>query len=361
MPRKHKGGGDGIDDVHPKKRSTHLRLRAREPPPSLLLLARKDMTDNRQVANYEMDFTSLRNIKCDHLFHSLSVWLADLYDPDSHEVVVSGQRTLPVNEEHLHCVMGVSRGGKDVPYNIDTEVDIELGLELFGELGYAPKMTDLVDLIKGSNNAETTFKRMWLLLARNTFISPTTSNEVSPRCYCTFMRLTFGLDIVLHARPFPINVWTKELITRVLNKDVQVDIIPFGKLPLKPEFGMNFSLFGGVEGLDKFIHVFIQYDNFVALFEGAHDVDSDDDCGDDFMDYRFARRGSKDHFVGSSSGTVGVAIGSGPAGVDTPHPENVTGEADDSKATNVEDTHVRTSDENLSESEIMLTTTSHPE
>ncbi|KAE8818766.1 hypothetical protein D1007_03364 [Hordeum vulgare] len=79
--------------------------------------------------------------------------------------------------------MGVPRGGKDVPYNIATKADVELGLELFGELGYAPKMIDLVDLIKGSDNADTTFKRMWLFLADNTVIALTASNKVSPRWY----------------------------------------------------------------------------------------------------------------------------------------------------------------------------------
>ncbi|XBI49498.1 hypothetical protein VPH35_113052 [Triticum aestivum] len=295
MPRKCKGDGDGIDDVPSKK--------AKRPPPrnraspSSLLLACKYMNDDRKGAIDDMDLTSLRNIQCDHLFNNLSVWLADLYDPNSREVVVPGRGRLPVNEEYVHRVMGVPRGGNDVPYNLPSETDIELGLELFGELGYAPKMTDLVDLIKGSENSDDTFKRMWLLLAGNTVIAPTTSNKVSPRWYAVlrdingvknlnsskfiadelhkallkrkptrgcllFYNLLYihaidlsGLGIELPDGPFPINVWTKKLITLVLNKDVQADKVSFGKLPLKPEFGMNFYLFGGVEGLDKFMRV----------------------------------------------------------------------------------------------------------
>ena len=41
-----------------------------------------------------------------------------------------------------------------------------------------------------------------------------------------------GLGIVLPDGPFPINVWTKKLITLVLNKDVQADKVSFGKLPV---------------------------------------------------------------------------------------------------------------------------------
>ena len=194
MPRKRKGDGDGIDEVPSKK--------AKRPPPrnraspSSLLLACKDMNDDRKGAIDDMDLTSLRNIQCDHLFNNLSVWLADLYDPNSREVVVPGRGRLPVNEEYVHRVMGVPRGGNDVPYNLPSETDIELGLELFGELGYAPKMTDLVDLIKGSENSDDTFKRMWLLLAGNTVIAPTTSNKVSPRWYAVlvsfFVNMSFS-------------------------------------------------------------------------------------------------------------------------------------------------------------------------
>uniref|UniRef100_M8BH19 Uncharacterized protein n=1 Tax=Aegilops tauschii TaxID=37682 RepID=M8BH19_AEGTA len=312
MPRKRKGDGDGIDEVPSKK--------VKRPPPrnrassSSLLVACKDMNDDRKAAIDEMDFTRLRNIQCDHLFNNLSVWLADLYNPDSRVVVVPGRGRLPVNEKYVHHVMGVPRGGKDVPYNLPTEADIELGLELFGELRYAPKMTDLVYLIKGSVNADDTFKRMWLLLASNRVIAPTTSNKVSPRCFFVFnLRLDIdgikklnwsifiadelhkallkrkptrgcllfynllyihatdlsGLGIVLPDGPFPINVWTKKLITLVLNKDVQADKASFGKLPLKPEFGMNFCLFGGLEGLDIFMRVHVapscseEADNFL--------------------------------------------------------------------------------------------------
>ena len=60
MPRKRKGDGDGIDEVPSKK--------AKRPPPrnraspSSLLLACKDMNDDRKAAIDDMDLTSLRNI-----------------------------------------------------------------------------------------------------------------------------------------------------------------------------------------------------------------------------------------------------------------------------------------------------------
>ncbi|XBH87077.1 hypothetical protein VPH35_074620 [Triticum aestivum] len=480
MPRKRKGDGDGIDEVPLKKaKCPPPRNRA---SPSSLLLACKDMNDDRKGAIDDMDLTSLRNIQCDHLFNNLSVWLADLYDPNSREVVVPGRGRLPVNEEYVHRVMGVPRGGNDVPYNLPSETDIELGLELFGELGYAPKMTDLVDLIKGSENSDDTFKRMWLLLAGNIVIAPTTSNKVSPRWYAVlrdingvrnlnwskfiadelhkallkckptrgcllFYNLLYihvidlsGHGIELPDGPFPINVWTKKLITLVLNKDVQADKVSFGKLP--PEFGMNFCLFDGLEGLDKFMRIHTApscseekfdkstqivarftsamagilgnlVESFTALddeghshasrqldaglnvissaarttsrttrssqgrrtesagknvaedsdsdddYHGGDDSDSDADSDDDDDDYGVVRRRPKDPFVASGSGTVDVDMGSGPADDETTHLDGATVKAHDGTGPNVEDTPVRPVGDNLIESQILLTGTSH--
>ena len=181
MPRKRKCRGDGHEGVPSK-------IPKRPPPrnrasPNSLLAACKDLSDGRKNAIDEMDLKSLREIKCDHLFSFLSEWLAGLYEPDSREVVVLGRGRIPVNEKLVHHVMGVPRGGNDVPYSLPTEADIELGIEMFGELGHTPKMTDVLDLITSSVNYDEKFKRMWLMLAGNTVIAPTTSNKISPRWY----------------------------------------------------------------------------------------------------------------------------------------------------------------------------------
>ena len=181
MPRKRKGSGDGHEGV-PSKKPKRPPPRNRASPNSLLA-ACKDLSDGRKNAIDEMDLKSLREIKCDHLFNFLSEWLAGLYEPDSREVVVLGRGRIPVNEESVHRVMGVPRGGNDVPYSLPTEADIELGIEMFGELGHTPKTTNVLDLIASSANYDEKFKQMWLMLADNTIIAPTTSNKINPRWY----------------------------------------------------------------------------------------------------------------------------------------------------------------------------------
>ncbi|XBI10907.1 hypothetical protein VPH35_138068 [Triticum aestivum] len=275
MPRKRKGSGDG-HEVVPSKKPKRPPPRNRASPNSLLA-ACKDL---------------LREIKCDHLFSFLSEWLAGLYEPDSREVVVPGRGRIPLNEESVHRVMVVPHGGNDVPYSLPTEADIELRIEMFGELGHTPKMTDVLDLITSSVNYDEKFKRIWLMLAGNTVIAPTTSNKISPRWYgvldlnwskfivdelhkallkgrptkgcLLFYNLLYidaidltGLGISLPDGAFAINVWTKEKISELLSMDVQADGISYGKLPLKPQFGVDFCLFGGLQGLGKFMRVHV--------------------------------------------------------------------------------------------------------
>ncbi|XP_073367002.1 uncharacterized protein [Aegilops tauschii subsp. strangulata] len=193
MPRKRNGYGDGHEGV-PSKKPKRPPPRNRASPNSLLT-ACKGLSDGRKNAIDEMDFKSLREIKCGHPFSFLSEWLARLYEPKSREVVVPGRGRIPVNEESVHRVMGVPRGREDVPYNLPTEADIELGIEMFGELGHTPKMTDVLDLITSSVNIDEKFKPMWLMLAGNIVIAPTTSNKISPRWYGVLQNINRVKDL----------------------------------------------------------------------------------------------------------------------------------------------------------------------
>lgn len=181
MPRKRKSDGD-IEEVNPLKKHKPPIDRNRASP-SALVSACKDMSDDRKSAIDDMDFTSLRNIKCDNLFNRLSQWLAGLYDPDSREVVVPGRGRLPVNEESVHRIMGVPRGDIAVDFKVPTDAQLELAADLFGDLGHAPKTVDVLNLILSTDGYDDNFKRLWLVLAASTVMAPTTSNKISTRWY----------------------------------------------------------------------------------------------------------------------------------------------------------------------------------
>ena len=93
-------------------------------------------------------------------------------------------------------------------------------------------------------------------------------------------------------------------------------------------------------------------------YHGGNDSDSDADSDDD-DDYRVVRHCRKDPFVASGSGTMDVDMGSGPADDDTTHLDGATVKAHDGTGPDVEDTPVRPVDDNLHESQILLTGTSH--
>ena len=93
-------------------------------------------------------------------------------------------------------------------------------------------------------------------------------------------------------------------------------------------------------------------------YHGGDDSDSDADSDDD-DDYRVVRHRHKDPFVASGSGTVDVDMGSGPADDETTHLDGATVKAHDATGPNVEDTPVCPAGDNLVESQILLTRTSH--
>ena len=96
----------------------------------------------------------------------------------------------------------------------------------------------------------------------------------------------------------------------------------------------------------------MNYQNHLGIVALSADSDDDDD-------YRVVRRRPKDPFVASGSGTVDVDMGSGPADDETTHLDGATVKAHDGTGPNVEDTPVRPVDDNLIESQILLTGTSH--
>ncbi|XP_073367147.1 uncharacterized protein [Aegilops tauschii subsp. strangulata] len=185
MPRKRKLDDD-FEEVNPLKKHKPPADRNRASP-SALVTACKDMSDETMAAIDDMDFTSLRNIKCDNLFNRLSQWLAGLYDPDSREVVVPGRGRLPVSEESVHRIMGVPRGDIAVDFKVPTDAQLELAGDLFGDLGHAPKTVDVLNLILSTNRHDDNFKRLWLVLAASIVMAPTTSNKISTRWYPVLM------------------------------------------------------------------------------------------------------------------------------------------------------------------------------
>ena len=118
----------------------------------------------------------------------LRKWLIRRYDAIRSELVIRGRGTIPVNEKTVLKNMGLPSDGFAVKFEMDQEAT-DFIMEEY-ELGSAPDITALCDKIKAMNGATNDkFLRAWLIIAISTFLCPTTSLSVSPRCYRALMNL----------------------------------------------------------------------------------------------------------------------------------------------------------------------------
>ncbi|KAM0910875.1 hypothetical protein ACQ4PT_013880 [Festuca glaucescens] len=159
--------------------------------------------------------------------------------------------------------------------------------------GTIPLTSRVFEILKDMTEANVAFKHVFVMYVICNILSPTTRNHVSNRCYpvmanienvhelqwckfvvdqlhdelskgrftqgCLFyLQLLYvdsldvsGLDIELPEGRFVSNIWSKENIDKVLLADLQNDGKSFGRLELKRQFGLNYTLFGGAMGFNK--------------------------------------------------------------------------------------------------------------
>lgn len=163
------------------------RGRNRASPARLVKLNRSLTNDQRNVIR-AAGFGGLLLLKCTKMPNKLGKWLIRRYDPIRSEIVIRGRGSIPVNEETVLKNMGLPCDGFAVKFETDQEATDFIMKEY--ELGSAPDITALCDKIKAMNGAtDDKFLRAWLIVAISTFLCPTTSLSVSPRCYKALMNL----------------------------------------------------------------------------------------------------------------------------------------------------------------------------
>ncbi|KAE8804857.1 hypothetical protein D1007_19095 [Hordeum vulgare] len=172
-PRKRKAVGGDHEEVPSKKPKCPPSRNTASP--TMLLTACKDMPGERKDFIDEMNFRSLSGIKCDHLL-VISMWL-----------MLAG-----------NTVIAPSTSNKR-------------NLEKVKDLNWVKFIAE--ELHKALSKKKPT--KGCLLFYNLLYIDAIDLN---------------GLDIMLLASEFPINVWSNEEISQLLSKDVQADEISFGRL-----------------------------------------------------------------------------------------------------------------------------------
>ena len=158
------------------------RLRNRASPCGIVKTYDR-LTSVQRRAISEMGFGSLLDIKCHTLHNPLIFWLVKLYDPESRELVIPTRGRIPLSEDSVERIMGIPHGSDDVIYRVDSEVQDRLVGVLFGKDVRTPKTTRVCEIIGETRVADGRFKRLWMMYAICTLLSPTSLNKVSNRVY----------------------------------------------------------------------------------------------------------------------------------------------------------------------------------
>ncbi|KAM0857783.1 hypothetical protein ACQ4PT_048271 [Festuca glaucescens] len=268
------------------------RKRNRASPIGLVKLYEFILEDQARAIQ-DMELDSLLDIKCHSLNNILINWFASLYDKNIREFVIPGRGRIPLDEESVYRTLGLPYGTNPVVYSIDREVEASLGALLFPADGSTPMTSRVYQILKDMTDSGDAFKQIFVMYIISTVLSPTTRNRVSNRCYpvmaiignvhtlqwckfvadqlhdelskgsasqaCLFhLQLLYvdsldvsGLDLDLPQARFASNIWSKEDIDKVLLADLRDDKVSYGKLELKSQFAIPYTLFGGAAGFTK--------------------------------------------------------------------------------------------------------------
>ncbi|KAM0874540.1 hypothetical protein ACQ4PT_037370 [Festuca glaucescens] len=251
------------------------------------------ISEDQARAIQDMELDSLLDIKCHCLNNKLINWFASLYDKNTREFVIPGRGRIPLDEESVYRTLGLPYGTNPVVYSVDREVEASLGALLFPADGSTPMTSRVYQILKDMTDSGDAFKQTFVMYVISTVLSPTTRNRVSNRCYpvmanignvhtlqwckfvadqlhdelskgsasqtCLFhLQLLYvdsldvsGLDLDLPQACFASNIWSKEDIDKVLLADLRDDKVSYGKLELKSQFAIPYTLFGGAAGFTK--------------------------------------------------------------------------------------------------------------
>ncbi|KAE8821719.1 hypothetical protein D1007_00125 [Hordeum vulgare] len=125
---------------------------------------------------------ALLDIKCGYLHNTLVTWFTRLYHSGRKGFVVPRRGFIPLTEESVHQILGISRGDIDIKYEADYDNEDEIGSSLFPGDGSRPKITTVATAIN-NNNGDAIFKKLWLIYIVSTVLSPTTDTRISNKCY----------------------------------------------------------------------------------------------------------------------------------------------------------------------------------
>lgn len=176
---------------------SNVGYKNRASPHPLWVLA-KNLTDDQKAAVVGMHQGPFLNISCNELHNPLVSWFVRTYVPDRRAFVIPCRGVIPLSEESVGLMSGLSRGSIEVEYEVDCELEEEISSRLFPGLGSRPKITDVGLAISKYKLADKTFKELWMIYITSTVLAPTRDNRISNKCYTMLVQI---LKLTLHINP----------------------------------------------------------------------------------------------------------------------------------------------------------------
>jgi hypothetical protein len=149
-----------------------------------LVKLNNSMTPEQRKMIEDINFGGLLQISCHTIPADLVKWLlTECFDPEAMELVLPGRGRTPVNS------------GGEVAYDLQAEAIKFISTKYIINQGTAPRIEEIFQRVKNNKVANEDFLRSWLMLAVSTFLCPTTSLHISPRCYPEIMDLDRVKDL----------------------------------------------------------------------------------------------------------------------------------------------------------------------
>ncbi|KAE8799706.1 hypothetical protein D1007_24793 [Hordeum vulgare] len=204
----------------------------------------KHINEDQHAAIREMGTGPFLDIKCGYLHNTIVTWFTRLYQRGRRGFVVHRRGFIPLTEESVHKILGIPRGDIDVKYEADYDNEDEIVSCLFPGDSSRPKITTVASKIMNNNNADATFKKLWLIYIVSTVLAPTTDTRISNKCYpillhehlskgkytkgcllyCMLRYLDAldcdGMELELPDTPHTVNAWSKTQIDVVAEMDM---------------------------------------------------------------------------------------------------------------------------------------------
>jgi hypothetical protein len=87
-------------------------------------------------------------------------------------------------------VLNLPNRGSKVKYELDVDAINFIHNKYDVIQGSAPKIEEVIKMLKQNKAANEDFLRSWLMIAISTFLCPPTSLGISPRCYSALVDLS---------------------------------------------------------------------------------------------------------------------------------------------------------------------------